>query len=545
MSPYSRALVFLAERLFEDSPALRLLLPFCLGILLMECGVIPGCLVPYVAASGCAALAACIFLLCKRKRISRWLSCHTLATCAFIAITASGILADCLYYTNHTVAWPAREKLWRAVVTEPCKATERCYKITAAVEYNGHFRNVIFSAGKTMFPRQPAPGDAVRFYARIGNPHNNRTPNGFDYALWLKRHGVEGTAFCNTPVVCLSRKDSLSLLGQTGFAMRLKTAAESVRQRLAYQYRRLNLPDNRLAVLSAITLGDKSMLSKQDRIVFSKAGVSHILALSGLHLGIVTAFLLMLLRPLRFSRQSRYATTLICIAFVWAFACLTGFSVSIVRSAIMVSLFLLLSLRGEGYSSFNNVVVAALLILLASPASLMDISFQLSFLSVGALVCFMPYYSGSAVRRKAGRLRFVPDFVFVSTVAQLATAPLVAVIFGTFPIFFLVANAVVIPCAYVILIAALLFMLVSGVPFLCSVAGAVLSASTNVMCLWTSGVASLPMACPSVHLGATSCILIYTAFLFLAFWLVFRKRPFLHFFLATAALFASALFWQL
>lgn len=545
MSPHSRAVLFLAEKLFEDSPALRLLVPFCLGILLMEYGVIPGSLVPYVAASGCAALAACIFLLCKRKRISRWLSCHTLATCAFIAITASGILADCLYYTNHTVVWPARKKLWRGVVTEPCKDTKRCYKVTAAVEYNGHFRNVIFSANKTMFPHQPAPGDAVRFYAQIENPHNNRTPNGFDYALWLRRHGVEGTTFCNTPVVCLSREDSLSLLGRSGFATRLKTGAEGMRQQLARQYRKLKLPDNRVAVLSAITLGDRSMLSKQDRAAFSKAGVSHILALSGLHLGIVTAFLLMLLRPLRFGRQSRYATTLVCISFVWAFACLTGFSVSIVRAAIMVSMFLLLSLRGEGYSSFNNVVVAALLILLVSPVSLMDISFQLSFLSVGALVCFMPYYSGSAVRRKAGKLRFVLDFVFVSTVAQLATAPLVAVIFGTFPIFFLAANAVVIPCAYVILVAAFLFMLVSGVPFLCTVVGTVLSASVNVMCLWTSGVASLPMACPSVHLGATSCILLYAALFFLAFWLVFRKRPFLHFFLATAALFASALLWRL
>ncbi len=545
MSPHSRALMFLAERFFEDSPALRLLLPFCLGILLMEFGAIPGNLVPYVAASGCAALAACVLLLCKGKQVCRGLSCHTLATCAFIALTAAGILADSLYYTNHAVAWPAQKKHWRGVVTEPCKATKRYYKVTTAVEYNGSFRNVIISANKNMFQAPPAPGDAVRFYARIEAPHNNRIPNGFDYALWLKRHGVEGAAFCHTPVSCLSRKDSLSLFEQIGFATRLKTAAESVRQRLARQYRKLNLPEDRLAVLSAITLGDKSMLSKQDRTAFSKAGVSHILALSGLHLGIVTAFLLMLLRPLRFSRQSRYATTLICISFVWAFACLTGFSVSIVRSAIMVSLFLLLSLRGEGYSSFNNVVVAALLILLVNPVSLMDISFQLSFLSVGALVCFMPYYSGSAIRREAGKLKVVLDFIFVSTVAQLATAPLVAVIFGNFPVFFLVANAIVIPCAYVILIAAFLFLLVSGVPFLFSVAGTVLSASINVMCLWTSGVASLPMASLSVRLGTTSCIMLYTAFFFLAFWLVCRKRPFLHFFLAAIALFVSALFWRL
>ncbi len=545
MTSYSRAIKFLAERFFEDSPVLRLLIPFSLGILLVEFDFMPNGLVPYVAASGCAMLAACIYLLYKRKDVSRWLSNNVISVCAFTALTAAGILADSLYYSRHTTNWPTQEKPWQAVVTEPSKATKRCYKITAAVEYQGKCRNVLLTASKTCLQKIPVPGDAIQFSTRIEVPHNNYKFSDFDYALWLKRHGVEGTAYCNSPVAFLHHEDSVSLLRRSGFSTRLKAGAESVRQRLSHQYQKLNLPGAQFAILSAMTLGDKSMLSKQNRTVFSQAGVSHILALSGLHLGIVMTFLLMFLRPLRFSRSTQCITTLLCISFVWIFAYLTGFSVSIVRSAIMVSLFLLLSLRGEGYSSFNNVVVAALLILLVSPVSLMDISFQLSFLSVGALVCFMPYYSGSSFRHKSGKLKFVLDFVFVSTVAQLATAPLVAVIFGNFPVYFLVANAVVIPCAYVILIAALLFLLVSSIPLLSMIVGAVLSQSISILYHWTSFIASLPMASPAIHLGAVSCIMLYAAFFFLAFWFVSHKRSYLYFCLAAVALFVSALFWRL
>ncbi len=545
MNPHSKALALLAERFFEDSPALRLLLPFAFGILLIEHGAVPLSLVPYVVATGCATLVACVFLLRRRKEVSRWLTGRVLTVCAFIALTAAGILADHFYYTSHTVSWPKQGQDWRAVVTEPGKPAKRTYKVTAAVEHNGTFRTIILYASKDSLRRIPTTGDAIQFHGRISAPRNFSESDSFDYALWLKRHGVDGTAFSRAPLVFLSTEDSLALLSQSGFLTRLKTGAESLRQRLASQYLQLDLAGDRLAALSAITLGDKSMLTKQHRSAFSRAGVSHILALSGLHLGIVTTFLLMLLRPLRYSRWSRWATTLLCISFVWAFACLTGFSVSIVRSAIMVSMFLLLSLRGEGYSSFNNVVVAALLILLASPVSLMDISFQLSFLSVGALVFFMPYYSASPLRSKAGRLRFLVDFVFVSTLAQLATAPLVALIFSNFPTYFLIANAVVIPCAYVILIAAILFLLVSGVPLLGAAVGYVLSASVGILCRWTSGVASLPLASPAVHLGALSCLLLYAALFFLAFWLVNRKRPYLHFFAGSAALFVSALLWRL
>ena len=132
------------------------------------------------------------------------------------------------------------------------------------------------------------------------------------------------------------------------------------------------------AVLAAMTLGDKSALTKELRETYAVTGASHILALSGLHLGIIY----LLLSRLTLQRRRYWLSQVVVIVSIWAFVFLTGLSTSIIRSATMISIYALFSVAGRHRSPVNLLCFTAILMLLVSPSALYDIGFQLSFSAV-------------------------------------------------------------------------------------------------------------------------------------------------------------------
>jgi len=239
---------------------------------------------------------------------------------------------------------------------------------------------------------------------------------------------------------------------------RMKQRALQWREALLQRYKEVAETDEQYAVLAAMTLGDKSALTKELRQTYNVAGASHILALSGLHLGIIY----MLLTMLTLGRRRHWLSQLVAVLGIWAFAFLTGLSVSVVRSATMISLYALFSLGGRRGASFNLLCFTALVMLMADPQALFDVSFQLSFLSVMAILLFMPLfdeYRPQVVLRYAP-LQWLWSMCSVSLAAQLGVAPLIAFYFGRFPTYFLLTNLIVVPLATLILYGALLVMLV-------------------------------------------------------------------------------------
>ena len=239
---------------------------------------------------------------------------------------------------------------------------------------------------------------------------------------------------------------------------RLRLKALGWRQHLLSKLRGLSVDDRQYAVLAAMTLGDKSAIPQETRETYSITGASHVLALSGLHLGIIY----MLLVHLMPTRCRRWYTQLSIILAVWAFAFLTGLSTSVVRSATMISIYALFSLRSGRLSSLNVLAFAAFIMLLFDPAILFDVSFQLSFTAVFAILLIMPltrHYVSDEFLRRHPVVRWLWATVAVSCAAQIGVAPLVAYHFGRFSTYFLLTNLIVLPAVTVILYAALLFLL--------------------------------------------------------------------------------------
>ena len=212
------------------------------------------------------------------------------------------------------------------------------------------------------------------------------------------------------------------------------------------------------AVVAAMALGDKSELSKDLRDTYAATGASHVLALSGLHLGIIYTLLSLIV----VRRQWQVCSQLLIILAIWTYVFLVGMSVSVVRSAIMLSVYALLSLGHREKMSVNTLAFTAMVMLAFAPSSLFDIGFQLSFLSVFFIILFLPFIDGPWHDEPLTNpiARWAWTMIVVSCAAQLGSAPLVAYYFGRFSPWFLPVSFIVIPTATLILWLSLLVLLV-------------------------------------------------------------------------------------
>ena len=219
------------------------------------------------------------------------------------------------------------------------------------------------------------------------------------------------------------------------------------------------------AVVAAMSLGDKSQLTKELKDTYAVSGASHILALSGLHLGIIYTLLSLLLSH----RRWQVVSQVVIIVCIWLFVFLVGMSASVVRSAVMFTIYALLSLGHRDKMSVNILAFAAIVMLFFNPMSLFDLGFQLSFMAVLAILLFYPLFESvwsQAFLLDHRIFRWLWMMLTVSCAAQIGVAPLIAYYFGRFSNYFLLANLVVVPAATLILYLSLLVLLIPSFAYL-------------------------------------------------------------------------------
>lgn len=341
------------------------------------------------------------------------------------------------------------------------------------------------------------PGDELLMRCRITELHNTGNPGEFDYAKWLRRQGVSGMAFCYAGYwMNTGESDDMPLTVKA-----LRARSYMVERSAKY------LPDDDLAVFSAITLGDKTKVDKEIRNVYSSSGVSHVLALSGLHLGILFGLWQIVLKHLDHRRRRFFLfMRLLGLLGLLAFAYLAGFPKSLVRAALMLAFCQMQHhFQGEPFS-VNNLFSAGLVILLFSPQALFDVGFQLSFASVLGILLYMGLLITPKTLMKRPVLRWVVSLALVSVVAQLATFPLVAYYFHTIPLYGVVSNFVAVPVAYLLLMLGLVFYVV---PFLQPLMAPVLHFLLSLMNTFLGWMAEVPGGVLHFRPSLVAVLLIY------------------------------------
>jgi ComEC/Rec2-related protein len=215
--------------------------------------------------------------------------------------------------------------------------------------------------------------------------------------------------------------------------------------------------------LSAILLGEDAVDSDLRR-EFSQAGLSHVLALSGTHVSVIALLIAILFFPVEMagSRRSRIVLT---IVLLWGFAVLTGMSPSVVRAVVMATFLLIGRALGRATSSFNSLCAAAMFILLFDPAAIFMPGFQLSFCAVIGIMLFMPMVQEWLLRFRLFHQHWAmatAQAVALPIAAVVATGPLAALHFHSFPIWFLLANLPIAVLLPLVLIGGVILLVLTG-----------------------------------------------------------------------------------
>ena len=415
--------------------------------------------------------------------------------------------------------WDGEPAIYKGIVESVPEVRGKTFRAEVRVDVqrlsNGNWkridRNILLSWMPDSLSKPLACGDSVCFYAKVSYPFSEKELTRFDYGDYLLRKSISGTALAYAGNWrCTGKPRSLSV----------SQLAKVCQQQVVDVYRSWGFDQDVQAVVSALTIGEKTDLTPELKAMYSAAGVSHVLALSGLHVGILSCILLWLFYPLTYLKHGRKILAFLVVCLLWLFAFISGLSSSVVRAVVMYSLYTFASFCSEErFSGMHSLVLAAFLMLIYNPFFLFDISFQLSFTAVFSILAFYPLFSRWLCIKNCV-LRYVWNTLSLSISAQLGTLPFILYYFGSFPTYFLLVNLVVVILAGGILMLTLVALCIASVPMVGSTVMTLLEWCTSVLNESTRWVQQLDGSqITSVYLSSSqACLLIAVIICFYLCW---------------------------
>ncbi|MBQ9473038.1 MAG: ComEC/Rec2 family competence protein [Bacteroidales bacterium] len=337
-------------------------------------------------------------------------------------------------------------------------------------------------------------GDTVSACAAVGLAADSIGRDGFDYRRYLHRNGIERQCYIDSLSLVVAPRPGSGILSVGQWFAALRGSMLS-------RIRCTSLTDSQKGVAEAMLLGWKEDVDEATRRQFQQAGISHLLCVSGLHVGIVAWLAGVALSWMGRRRWERAARSVAQLAVVWFFVMLTGAAPSAMRAGLMFSFIIVGNNLSDGYNIYNNLFLSALVLLLINPSVLFSVSFQLSYCAVFGIAAVRPLlYPRFLMSQTQGRnllkrsALWLWQLCLVSVAAQTATLPLVLYYFHTLPLYFLIANVVVVPFAGLLLATLLVMALLVGVGPLGGWAARLASLELNAIDAITSWVGRLPHA---------------------------------------------------
>ncbi len=517
------------NRLISDFPVLRLVIPLIVGITgagyfsLDYSGRLITISIVLMIVSG---LLLALSMILREKKTSLF------GVGIFLLFFAAGACLLTIDRIRISVDWPEYERLYCGLITDYPTEKESSYlcQLTLIDEKKNDTEQTY--AGKKIYlyiPKESKssgmiPGQTVMFYGKIDKPSSNFTT--FDYAEYLYKKGISGTLWVNAQkwmLLDIKPKQSHSLI------------ALQRRKRLLDLYNKWGLSGQELGIVSAVTLGSKDELSRETKEIYSKSGASHVLAVSGLHVGIIYLILSVIFSIFMNRGRLRWIKEAIIVLILWYYAVLIGLPISIVRSLIMFSMVALSrGLYREG-SSLNSMAFAALLILFFDPKSLYEVSFQLSFSAVFSIILLQNRVA-KLVKFKTAIGRYINEIISVSIAAQIGTAPLVIYYFSNFSTYFLITNLIVIPLMFVVVLLSMILWIVSVIPFIRSFIILLLSLTVKFVNFFLDYITKLPGSALSLELSNPyQVLIIYIIIAFVCGYLISKKSRLLVYALCSVA----------
>ncbi len=311
---------------------------------------------------------------------------------------------------------------------------------------------------------------------------NRGNPYEFNYKFYMENHGIKYYAFTDS-------SDILAHSAPSG--RKLVHRALILRERIIQMYVERGISGDNLALVAAITLGQKRMLDPEQKQSFMRAGVMHIMAVSGLHAVILSMIVLNML----FFLKGRFNTIRIILTLLvlWSFAFVTGLTPSVLRATLMFSFLQAGKMMKRPVNGINSVLASAFLLILLKPSVIFDAGFLLSY---SAVIYIITFYSKvyDLIENRNILIDRIWQLVSVSLVAQAGTLPLTIMYFNRFPVYFLLANVIIVPLSTLMIILGCLIPLTYMITSVSSFLASLLIRLTALTELITGWISSLPGA---------------------------------------------------
>ncbi len=500
--------------LHKEIPFLRIGLPLCAGII---SGLYIKPDITFLVIAGIFIISGFLFSLFFNNYIVNPIFGYTLS----ISLFTCGLLL----YTNEkdSISTLKPEKtLFTGTLSEYPEEKENSFRLV--VKLNRRIKgdkteaikgSILLYNKKDSSTASMLPGDMLMIRCTPVEITNRANPYEFDYRFFMENQGIRYYAFTNSNdfikhIIPIHRK--------------LIHKALIIREKIIWMFRERGIKGERLALVAAITLGQKRMLDPEQKLNFIKAGVMHIMAVSGLHAIILSLFVFNVLFFMK--RRFNILRIIITILILWSFAFVTGLTPSVLRATLMFSFLQAGKLIKRPANSINSVLASAFFLIIVNPSVIFDAGFLLSYSAVIYIICFYnDFYLILHFRN------WLKDKIWqsaaVTIIAQAGTLPLTIMLFNRFPTYFILANITIVPVSNLLIITGCLVPVFFQVHLLSQFLALLLNYLTGLTELLTSRAASLPYSTIE-NIGSTTleCILLTcTIFLFSHFLLKKKSIP--------------------
>ncbi len=334
-------------------------------------------------------------------------------------------------------------KLWKLKIREVLKPNQFSDSYTAKVQSVDGKRSegkIILRIRIDSLTEKLKVDDELLLFSTASSIPPPLNPHQFNYKDFLEKQGIYYQIQADFPKLQRKANPSTTLLG----------AASNFREHIITRLKRESFGEDELAVIQALVLGKRDDISEEVYDDYKNAGAVHILAVSGLHVGILLLLLQFLLTPLEKLPKGKTLKLVFVVLLLWGYAFIAGLSPSIVRAVTMFTFVAYAMYLNRPTNSFNIVTLSMFFILLVKPLFLFQVGFQMSYAAVFAIVWIYPklqrfWFPENVIVRKAWQL------LAVSISAQLGVLPISLFYFHQFPALFFISNLVIVPFLGIIL----------------------------------------------------------------------------------------------
>ena len=445
---------------FSKYPLLKVLFPYVLGVIIAYiCDFPPKYCFFFLCSTGVLWLISVVLLQVKDYRW-RWMKFFVM----FVAFVFAGMFTT-IFRLSPKLSAEQQEQLASGrnfvvrVVDFPvprAKSVKLQAELLQTTTGQPLRERVLLYLQKSPAAETVHYGDVLLVSTQLSEFAPPANPDAFDNRQYMRRKGIFYSGY----------------VPATGWQLLdhkvpnpLKELSRRIQQRLSGTFAAAGMSGQEYDIVRAILLGDDDTMEPELRAAYASAGVSHILCVSGMHVGIIFMILNFLFKPLDLFQSTRVLKSFMLLLTIWLYANITGLSPSVTRSATMFSFVIVGSLIQRNTNVFHSLLASLFVLLVINPMLLFEVGFQLSYLAVFGIVLLQPLIAGIyQCKTKVGN--YFWELMSVSVAAQISTFPISIYYFGQFPNYFLLSNLSVIALSFVVMISGVVLLAVAFIPFL-------------------------------------------------------------------------------